>query len=199
MVDDRQDALILAADHSETTVEDGRITFSTGVVLGTQPIPKRFVRDLYDIFEKRKPKIPTFTNPQKGREEPNPADPDYLDALKKWELDLIFAVSDFGVMKGTYCIEKPDQVPDVNDEGWVQERAYFGFVVPTAPALRYLAWITYVAAPEDADQTLLSEKVGRLLGITEAAVDVEMQKFRRDETGQADTPTQPEAPSGNGN
>ena len=86
-MDDRQEALVQAANQTEEIKEDGRITFSTGVVLGTQPIPRRFIRDLYDIFEKRKPQIPTFMNPQKGREEPNPADPDYIANVQKWETD----------------------------------------------------------------------------------------------------------------
>jgi|LAHT01.1.fsa_nt_gb hypothetical protein len=197
---DRQDyneVLAQAASREEKT-EDGLIRFSTGVVLGTQPIPKRFIRDLYDLFEKRKPQVPKVWNDQKDREELNPADPTYIEETQRWEMDLVFAVSDFGIMKGTYLIEKPDSLPTIDDNSWVEEREHFGVIVPKSPALRYLAWVTYVAAPEDSDQLLLSEGVGKLLGITEGAVETEMSKFRSDESGETDPPSEPTPPDGDG-
>jgi len=118
--------------------------------------------------------------------------------IQQWEMDLVFAVSDFGIMKGTYLIEKPDPLPSIEDNSWVEEREHFGVIVPKSPALRYLAWVTYVAAPEDADQLLLSEQVGKLLGITEGAVETEMSKFRSDESGETDPPSEPAPPDGDG-
>ena len=45
--------------------------------------------------------------------------------------------------------------------------------------VRYLAWVKGMAAPLDADVTLLMEEIGRLTGVTEADVADAVDRFRR--------------------
>lgn len=189
-------------DVVENTVVDesdgeGHIHLSTGVVLGVQPFPKLFIKKLYDRYEKQKPKVPIVMNDQKGREEPNPADPDYLEALEQHDLGLLFAVNDLAIMKGTFPIHIPDTVTPIEDDSWVEEQAYFGIDVPNNKSLRYLSWVTFVAAPTDEDHLKLSRALSKLMGITEEAVAAEMNSFPGSEEPETDLSSTPPVPSGN--
>lgn len=191
-----QAALLDAVETPEPVKEEGRIHLSTGVILGVRPFPKLFIKRLYDNFEKTKPKIPLVMNEQKSREELNPADPDYLEALQKHEMDLLFAVNDLAVMKGTYLVHKPDDIPAVEDDSWVEEQEYFGIKVPKNKSLRYLAWVSFVAAPADEDHAAISRSLSRYLGVTEEAVAREMNNFPGGEEREADLSGAVEVPAG---
>jgi len=47
------------------------------------PVSQAIIQDSMALIPE--PRVPMWYNPEKEREEPNPADPDYLDALKARE------------------------------------------------------------------------------------------------------------------
>lgn len=200
-MDDRQarfdKVLTEVIDDEGTRQKDGLIHLSTGVVLALQPIPKKVIKSLYDRYEDNKPKPPLFDNELKNRKEENPADPDYLTALEVYETNFILTVMDFAVMRGTRVVTIPDDVEPIEGD-WQEEYEYLGMKMPTNARLRYLAWVSYVAAPLDEDQKLLTEKVSALMGVTEAQVEQEMARFPGDETRDTDSESAVEVSSENG-
>lgn len=198
MEEDRQErinAVLESVVDVEEKKEDGLIHFSTGVVLGKRPIPKQTAKILYDRFEETKPTPPMFYNPNKNRDEPNPADPDYLAALEEHQVDFLLGVIDFAILKGTYVIEKPDEIEDLDGEDWLEELEYLGITIPKSKKLRYLLWVKYVAAITDEDQKELLSQSTSLLGVSEAAVEQEMSKFPSDEERASNSESSPEVSS----
>lgn len=178
--------------------EDGLIHLSTGVVLETQPIPRLFTKNIYTKYESIKPKVPKFYNEQKNREEENPADGDYIDALEAWGMQFMFDLTELAIMRGTKIHTLPKDIEGPYGEYWVEETEHFGIKIPNAPKLRYLYWIQHVAAPLDEDAIAIGKKVRPLLGITEEAVEQEMRKFRSDEEPSTDLSSGLSEHSGNG-
>ena len=141
------------------------------------------VADIYDEFNKQRPPIPVYFNERKGREEPNPDDPEYLEALEEWELTIAMALNNALIIAGTEIQSKPKGIPGPDDEDWLERMGAIGRPVHNKH-LAYLHWIKYVAGPDAReDSGKILEVVGRLSGIRESDVKAAAERFQ-DQAGE---------------
>jgi len=130
----------------------------------------RPVRQLIIYEAERKltpPRVPTFYNEQKGRDEPNPADPAYQDAFRQYQYTRGMIAVDTYYILGTKPIEPlPADVDPVDSPNWVDmleaTGANISDIPPSGPR-RYLAWLKYHAVP-DTDMNVLINRISLLSG-----------------------------------
>lgn len=162
-------------------VDPNLLTTSKGVVIRVQGIPNMMLADARRKI--KPPKIPTWHNPDKDRDEENPNDPEYIDALQEYNM----RVGTMGVTAmlafGTEVMGKlPADVQSASDPGWSDDlKEILDVDVPAGGKGRYAAWLRlYVLS--DPDLTEVTRAVSRASGIvTEAEVEVEQDNFRPDE------------------
>jgi hypothetical protein len=107
-----------------------------------------------------------------GREVENPDDPDYIERIKSWKIELSNSTLNALVILGTELVKIPKNFPGPDTEDWLDEYKLLGVPMqPDKKAWRYLTWITMKAAPQTSDLDLIKEVVGRLSGISEAKVE----------------------------
>lgn len=157
--------------------EEAIVTLSTGVKLKIKPIPKNFIYAVTSRFEH--PKVPTYLNESKGREEPNPDDPDYQDDVEQYIASVANASNDVALLRGTEILELPKGFPGPDSKKWKEEMEALDLPMIDNSRARYLNWIKGMAAPLDRDIVLLMEEIGRLTGVTEADVTDAVERFRR--------------------
>lgn len=161
-----------------------QITLSTGVVLKVKPVPKHFIFTVTSRFEK--PKVPVYLNESKGREEENPNDPDYIEAVEMYVADIASAAIDVVILRGTEVISIPDGFPDHNSKDWKEEMEILGMPLIKKERARYLAWIKGMACPLEEDIEILMEIIGQHTGVSEADTAEAVARFRRITGGDTD-------------
>jgi hypothetical protein len=174
-------------DAAEAVSRDGRdgskpaspvITLSSGVKLRCKPIPPWLIADVINEWNDRKPKIPVYLNPEKGREEENPADPNYQKALDDWNIAVAMELNNALILMGTEVIEVPEGFPSHEDREWTSKMQAMGRLSDN-PHRNYLYWIKYTAAPKmPEDIELIIREVGRLSGVREEDVQAAVGSFR---------------------
>ena len=176
---DERTAKVIEAEERASISENGRpqILLSSGVILNLTSVPKTFIYEATRAF--KRPKIPTYLNEEKGREEENPGDPDYLEALEMYAADVANAATDVALLRGTSIQEIPDDVIGPDSDEWIQEMEVLGLPMRDNPRARYMTWIKAIAAPLDNDINGLLEEVGRLTGVSESDVADAVERFRR--------------------
>lgn|SRR3990167_5855566 len=103
-------AVIVAHDNGHTPNETTDIvTLSTGVRVCLRPVAATLLEDV--TARVPEPSVPVWHNEEKGRDEPNPADPDYQRALTAAARSRGLAAIDALILFG---VELVDPVPD----GW---------------------------------------------------------------------------------
>ena len=185
---DERTAKVIEAEERASISENGRpqILLSSGVILNLTSVPKTFIYEATRAF--KRPKIPTYLNEEKGREEENPGDPDYLEALEMYAADVANAATDVALLRGTSIQEIPDDVIGPDSDEWIQEMEVLGLPMRDNPRARYMTWIKAIAAPLDKDINGLLEEVGRLTGVSESDVADAVERFRRKTARSKDTP-----------
>lgn len=160
------------------------ITLSTGVVLKVKPVPKHFIFTVTSRFEK--PAVPVYYNESKGREEENPNDPDYAEAVEMYVADVANAAVDVALLRGTEVVSIPDGFPDHNSKYWKEEMEVLGMPLKTKERARYLAWIKAMVCPLEEDIEILMEIIGQHTGVSEADTAEAVERFRRITGGDTD-------------
>ncbi len=164
------------AEERERDILDS-VTLSTGVELKIKPVPKRFI---YQVTSKFKPpKVPTYHNKSKGRDEENPDDPDYQEAVEQYLVNIANATTDVALLRGTEIIEIPKGFPKPDSQHWISEMEILDMPMRDNKRARYLAWIKGMAAPLDADISILMEEIGRQTGVSEADTEEAVKRFQR--------------------
>ncbi|KKM90669.1 hypothetical protein LCGC14_1236230 [marine sediment metagenome] len=157
--------------------EEQIVTLSTGVELKVSSVPKNFLYAVTSKFER--PKVPTYFNEGKGREEENPDDPDYQEALDQYIVEIANASNNVVLLRGTQIERIPEGFPGPDSKEWIEEMEALDLPMINNSRVRYLAWVKGMAAPLDEDITLLMEEIGRLTGVTEADVADAVDRFQR--------------------
>ncbi len=168
-----------AAEAAERAALNGRgtVRMSSGVVFAVRPIPAHFIYEVTKRFER--PKVPVYFNKDKGRDEENPNDPNYLEELERHRADVSNASTDVALLRGTDMVEKPDKLPGPDDQEWIAEMQVLGHPMVDNPRARYLAWVKAIAAPTGDDILKLIGELGRLTGVSEEDTDEAVERFRR--------------------
>ena len=164
------------AEKRERDILDS-VTLSTGVELKLKPVPKHFIFQVTSKF--KLPKVPTTFNKTKGRDEENPDDPDYQEAVEQYLIDIANATTDVCFLRGTEIAKIPKEIPKPNSQEWISEMEVLGMPMIDNKRARYLAWIKGIAAPSDADITILMEEIGRQTGVSEADTEEAVKRFQR--------------------
>lgn len=170
MVEATYDQKIIEAIETveETPQVSDRIALSTGVVLKLKQVNVLRIQAIMDQFEY--PQVPMVPNPDKGRDERNPNDPFYQAEIAKIDTQRSMAVLDAIATMGTEPLTIPENVPGIEDEGWVEECQLFNIPVGTTELGRYLSWVKYVAIKDTDDLMKIGQQFGQTLGISEARV-----------------------------
>lgn len=157
---------------------NGTIELSTGVVLKSKPVSRNIFADI--LSEHVAPRIPSVYNSEKGREEDNPLDPDYLNDLRRYNTQLARAMSDALIVLGTEFESKPESLPSYDDETWLEEVSLLRVYKTNSRKGRYLAWVKTVAISTDDDFAAISNSVKRAMGVPEGDVSDAAKRFRAD-------------------
>lgn len=175
------------AEAAELVSENGRLSveLSTGVVLKLRPVPRHFMYEATRRFTS--PQVPVVFIEDKGREEENPSDPEYIGAVQKYLADISNAATDVALLRGTEIEHKPEEVPGPDSKEFLEEMEYLKIGMLDNKRARYLYWIKSFAAPMPDDIDKLLSELGRLTGVAENDVDEAVRRFRYFETRDADS------------
>lgn len=160
---------------SGTGGDPNLIELSTGVILRTRPVPRSLFADMLARFPAPKP--PTVFIADKGREEENPDDPRYLAAVQDNQIQLVKAMSDAMILIGTEIESIPEGLATLDDVDWREEVHLLGYDIH-GPRGWYLAWVKFKAIGNEADYQLVSDGVGRLMGVTEKDTALAARRFQ---------------------
>lgn len=158
-------------------------TLSTGVVLSIKSVPPMVLSRVYGSLPSE-PKPPKFMNNDLGREEENPNDPAYIEAVNEYQLKLADAVTNAIVVLGTSLVSVPTGFPHPYKDYavWAEPLKIVGIDVPDmkndSDTGVYNAWVKYVAASTQEDINNLISAVSRLSGVSEDEVAQAANQFR---------------------
>lgn len=169
----------LAAAEQRQTKGPQRLTLSTGVELELLVVPPMLLSDIAGEAMRDRPRPPVTYVEAVDREEENPDNPDFKEALTNWQAGVLLDINNAYILKGTRLISKPNGLPGPDDAEWLDEMNLLGRRVATARQ-RYLAWIKYAAAPTSDDVTTIVREVGRLSGVSERDVQESIEGFQRE-------------------
>lgn len=162
---------------------DNVITLSSGVKIKIKAINKFFIYQATERF--KPPKPPIVHDKKKGRDEPNPNDPDYLEEMQMYLAEVSQVANDVALLRGVEISEIPKGIDGPESKSWKEEMEILG--LPTdKKKYRWLSWLKAVAIPNDEEMNIVLEAIGRLTGVTEANVAQAFESFRRLAGGQED-------------
>lgn len=184
MTNESDSAAVQAADaHGAKRVE--RITLESGVVLRLKPVSPITLRDAAAHLVR--PAVPVVEIPDTGgRTEPNPNDPEYIEALNKWTADVSEAGFTVALILGTEVESLPDGMPSWESDDWIEGLRAAREIVPGAPPLnvrttgkgRYLDWLRMYAISTNTDAFRLSRLLTTGVTLTEEEVQSAADSFR---------------------
>ena len=154
------------------------ITLSSGVVLQLRRVGYWIV---YEASRRlKRPKVPVQFIDDKGREEENPAHPDYVQAMQDYNDRMTEVILNANIWFGTRLISKPVDMLGPED-AWGEEFAFLGIEVPESKQDRYAQWVKLVACGGSAAEfTKITQAIGQLNSVAEEDVTAAAESFRSD-------------------
>ena len=107
-------------------MEDNVITLSTGAEVEILKAPTMVLQEIQKQAQSGKPKVPKVWIEDKGREEENPNDPDYLDAMKDWLGQAGLKGIEVSLIFGTKIKSLPGNIPVLESNEWQDDLKYMG-------------------------------------------------------------------------
>jgi len=145
---------------------DGILTLSTGVKARLVPVAASLIQTVQNKI--KAPPVPTWRNEDKGRDEPNPNDPIYLEKKKEVEEERGMAVIDALIMFG---VELVDGLPE--DKLWIRKLKVVGIEIDEADEFDVdFAYKKYICV---SSEDLM--KITQLAGVTSEAVSKRVESF----------------------
>lgn len=169
-------AVAVAENRSDAPKEKDTITFSTGVRVRITDVPKVAFARVWDKYTQSEPTAPMVYVESKGREEPNPDDPDYIAAQQQHQVAFMNAISNIAILRSTEVLEVPDGLPHWDDADWKEEMEIMGLDA-SSEKRRLLEWFWLVAAVDEVDTAEYMALVGRKGGVSRGDVDKSARKF----------------------
>jgi hypothetical protein len=170
----------------------------TGVKLKMKRVSQMIIADAKRRLPE--PRIPKTYIEEKGRDEPNPQDPEYLEALAHYQYDTAMLAVRVYLIMGTEPVFIPEGMVDYKSPVWSDAilSADEGADIPESGPRRYFAWLKYYALPDDQVMQCMNRIVRYSGGALEAQVRSAQESFRGDEARDADPglPTANEAQRG---
>ena len=168
---------IEAAASAVEEVQDDTLTLQSGVVLRLKPISPGLLRRAAAKIPE--PEVPRVYLDEKQREEENPNDPRYLQALGERSEKQALAQMDVAILYGTDVKLVPKGVLK-SDGDWAEpflEDRILSEVDLDSFRKRYLNWMLFYAL-RGSDEAKLFARIIALCGLTEAEVAEVMASFR---------------------
>lgn len=170
---------------AESLEYEGKVlecTLSSGVILECKPVPPLAMREV--AIRVPAPQVPTWHNPDKDRDEPNPNDPDYLKALELYQAEQLFRVTEVIMLLGTQVKELPDGFPGPERVDWIEPLLVLGVVEQDTidhanKWARYLMWLRFYACQTQSDVAHVIGRVIAVSGVTEVEVQRAAAAFLR--------------------
>lgn len=144
------------------------------------------------------PKIPETWNEDKGRNEPNEQDPDYVEARRIYANNIGEVTQRLFLALGTeFQGTLSPGIMALDDDTWIEEIEELTEVqLPRKGRMRYVAWLRYHLLADDDERLALNEAAMRFNGIVfERDVQKASDEFKSDETRQPDHPGEAETTS----
>lgn len=160
------------------------LTLSNGIVLTIRKVSYPIMIDILHKAQEGRPRPPVTYIEHLGRNEENPDDPDYKEAINTWNTSRGKILSDNFLKLGTKLFSCPPDIPKPDDQArwneWMDDLEGSGFQTPKSAGARYLMWLKLVALVNDEDYTLVIDEVGKKTGVREADAQAAMESFRSD-------------------
>lgn len=153
------------------------VTCSNGLVLRVKAVPPYLIQRAAQRITA--PKVPKVWMEDKGREEENPADPAYQEALVEYTLLTADAGANVMLGAGTTIEELGPDMEGPDGDEWMETLAYFGVEFDPANRMsRYITWLTCYALPTAGDLQKVVTAVARRTGVSEGEVSDALTAFR---------------------
>lgn len=179
-------------------------TLSNGIVLSAKPVPPYLVAAVNQEFQPPPP--PKVYIEEKGRDEENPNDPQYLRDCQRLSEEQNQAINDLLMGMGTEVVSVPKGYYRPEDDAWISQVEFAMNVtgrrlkVERDDAIkRYLCWLRFYALENGSDIAIVSNLPLHLSGIREEEVAAVMDSFRGLSERGTDPGSSSEESSENGN
>ena len=190
-------AAAAAVEAQEANPIPTEVRLSNGIVLALKPIPPGIIERAADRLEK--PTVPKVLLKDKGVEEENPGDPEYVAAMEAYQALRIETITNTMLLVGTAVQEIPEGLfgpEDIHD--WPPDAElmeHLGVEVNIETKFdRYLSWLSLYAMAKQGDIWAVMAAVNRVAGIGEEDVRTAVASFRNREARRADRDVPAEAP-----
>ena len=164
------------------------VVLTSGVKVRLVSVPSMLVLAL--TRQIKEPTVPMWHNDQKDRDEPNPLDPAYVQAVNDYKTEIGQKTTQAYLANGVKVLELPDdKYPEDSDE-WVEGLEFVGIEVPKTGLGRRVAWLQYHVLG-DMDLTDILSGIAIAGGVvTEEQVQAAAETFQHQTSGEADTTVQ---------
>lgn len=169
------------------------ITLDNGVVLKLTPVPPFVAQQA--VMNLKEPKPPVVdVGKGDGREEENPNDPNYLEEMNAYNVQVIETTTNAMLITGTEIASIPDGVQSPEDDDWLDRIQFLGIEIERENKwARYIAWLRYYALSGPSIARIIAE-LRKSVGLTEEEVDAAVKSFRNRAARRADKRLPSEAP-----
>lgn len=152
-------------------------TSSTGVKVRLKRVSALIISDAAQKL--KAPRPPKVFIDDKGREEENPNDPEYIEEMDRYAYNKGYLAVTVYLTLGVEVLHRPDEIPAPESTEWSDEISTItGMEIPATGRARYLAWLKYIAFTET-DVATVTTRIMRLNGVIEEADVVEaLESFR---------------------
>lgn len=172
---------------------NGEVTLSTGVVIRHSPVPPWLAREV--VQKIKDPPVPIVYIESKGRDEPNPNDPEYLQGIEDANVQRGIASLDIVILMGTKIVSIPEDIIPLESDEWINQLRDLEvfdeetFVkINSSPNQRKIAWFKFYIIKDNDDFSKLmgqEDGSGGNAGLGEAEVESSMRSFQNRETRRA--------------
>lgn len=176
MTDTALDLVFRVAEELENApLPDNQVRLTNGVILEISGISAETYNAIIRKTAEREPAVPVVEIKSKGRKEPNPNDPEYIQRFKRWQAEqssaLLLAVYVFGVR----VVYVPVDVAGPDDTETLNDLRLSGLLEYDTPNGRKVAWLQHCALSHNAqeqagEQRAIFFAAGRAMGVNNADV-----------------------------
>ena len=160
-----------------TTKRDHRGPYTTeqGVMLKYKKVPTDAVRKAWTAIQVPKP--PMVYIEDHGRDEPNPADPGYLNELSQYNNKVNLVIHTIYFMQGVEIFSIPDNIPGPESKDWYEGMEEY-WDIPQGKLALKAAWLMYYALNDTEKEEILGDLMVLTGLVPEEKVEEAVDSFR---------------------
>lgn len=132
------------------------------------------------------PKPPMVYIEDRGRDEPNPADPGYQNELNQYTNKVNLIIHTLYFMRGVDVFSKPEDLPGPESEEWYEGLEEY-FEIPKGKLARKAVWLMDFILNDQEKDEILEDLLVFSGYVTEKVVDEAINSFRSDSIQETDT------------